>query len=435
MLSYTLLLLLLFVSLLFFHQFFNYLVYSRCMQDMEYQESLDYLYGLGLFSIKLGLSRVEGLLSKLGNPEKRLRCIHVAGTNGKGSVCTFISSVLVEEGYKVGVYTSPHLVNFSERIRINDSLIPAEDIIRIVKIMKPHITDHTFFEVVTVMAFYYFAEQKVDIAIIEVGLGGRLDATNVINPIVSVITNIGLEHTQHLGNTIEQISYEKAGIIKKGSLVVTGATGKALEVIKGRCEELGCILHGASTNKLEISMKPSYALKNASLALRVIKLLNEVCFSVSNASVEKGFLNAYWPGRFDEIKKCLIFDCAHNPAGVRVLVEELRAFGMKKINLVIGIMGDKDIKSMCAEFNGIVENVVVTKANNNRSADPKEVAKYFEDELLNTVIIPSIADALKYVENNFKGVTVVTGSIFVVGEAFSALGLEPFGSKIDKRRI
>src|SRR3989338_2287631 len=170
---------------------------------MDYKKVLEELYSLDVEKWTLGLERIESLLKKLGNPEKKLKCIHVAGTNGKGSVCAMISSILVDAGYKVGMYTSPHLKKFNERIRINDKLISDEDIINYYLKVKKCVKNQSFFEITTAMAFLYFAEKNVDFAVLEVGLGGRLDATNVVNPLVSVITNIGLEHTEYLGNTLE----------------------------------------------------------------------------------------------------------------------------------------------------------------------------------------------------------------------------------------
>jgi len=199
---------------------------------MEHKKILKYLYSLDSSKVKLGLKNIKALLKKLGNPEKRLKIIHVAGTNGKGSVCMMISSILQEAGYKVGVYTSPHLKKFNERIRINDRLITDKEILGYYLKIKPKITSQSFFEITTAMAFLYFYEKNVDFAVLEVGLGGRLDATNVANPLASVITNIGLEHTDILGNTIEKIAYEKACIIKRNVPIVTGAEGKALDTIK-----------------------------------------------------------------------------------------------------------------------------------------------------------------------------------------------------------
>ena len=199
---------------------------------MDYKKVLEELYSLDIKKWALGLERIESLLKKLGNPEKNLKCIHVAGTNGKGSVCAMLHSVLMDAGYKVGLYTSPHLKKFNERIRINNALISDKDIVKYYLKVKKQVTNQSFFEITTAMAFLYFRGKNIDFVVLEVGLGGRLDATNVVTPLVSIITNIGLEHTEFLGNTLEKIAYEKAGIIKKNIPTITAAEGIALATIK-----------------------------------------------------------------------------------------------------------------------------------------------------------------------------------------------------------
>ena len=210
---------------------------------MDYERILKYLYSLESSKIKLGLENIQALLQKINNPEKELRCIHVAGTNGKGSVCAMLSHILREAGYEVGLYTSPHLKKFNERIRINNKLISDKEIVDYFLKIKPHITNQSFFEITTAIAFLYFKEKHADFVVLETGLGGRLDATNVVVPLVSVITNVGLEHTELLGNTIEKIAFEKAGIIKNKVPVVAGAKGKALEAIKRIAKERNAPLY------------------------------------------------------------------------------------------------------------------------------------------------------------------------------------------------
>jgi len=199
---------------------------------MNYQESLKELYSRPEWKFRLGLVNMKVLLKKLGNPEQKLKCIHVAGTNGKGSVCAILNSILKEAGYLVGMYTSPHLKKFNERVRVNDKLILDGDVAKYYLKVKKHVTNQSFFEITTAMMFLYFADKKVDTAVIETGMGGRLDSTNLIKPMVSVITNIGLEHQKQLGNTLSKVASEKAGIIKEGIPTVTGAEGTALKTIK-----------------------------------------------------------------------------------------------------------------------------------------------------------------------------------------------------------
>ena len=244
---------------------------------MEYKKILKYLYGLETPEVKLGLDNIQLLLDKIGNPEKKLKCIHVAGTNGKGSVCAMLFYILKEAGFKVGLYTSPHLKKFNERIRINGNFITDREIVEYFLKVKPHITNQSFFEITTAMAFLYFCEKNVDYAVMEVGLGGRLDATNVATPIVSIITNIGLEHTELLGDTIEKIAFEKAGIIKKNIPVVTGAKGNALKVIKKISKSRNAQLFLAENFKdVEFNhLNGSFQQQNKNIALTAISVLKK----------------------------------------------------------------------------------------------------------------------------------------------------------------
>jgi dihydrofolate synthase/folylpolyglutamate synthase len=268
-----------------------------------------------------GLEGVKKFLSIIGNPEKRLKIIHVAGTNGKGSVCAMISSVLDEAGFKVGMFTSPHLIKVNERIRINDELISDENFKRIADFIyeteKKNNVSLTFFETLTVMAFIYFNEKKVDYAVMETGMGGRLDATNVSKPIISVITNIGLEHKDVLGNTIKEIANEKAGIIKPNTTVVTSTKGKALSVIENIAEKHNSKLVVAKKlSNIELRLKGEYQKENASTAFAVLKELG-----LNEDIILKGLKKAYWPGRFEFMDGNILLDCAHNPDGMKALVK------------------------------------------------------------------------------------------------------------------
>src|SRR3989338_1484718 len=217
---------------------------------MDYKQALEELYSIKEWKFRLGLKNMKMLLKKLNNPERKLKCIHVAGTNGKGSVCAMISSVLTDAGYKVGMYTSPHLKKFNERIRINNNFISDKEVAEYYLRVKKHATNQSFFEITTAMAFLYFFEKKVDFAVLEVGMGGRLDSTNVITPLVSVITNIGYEHTDKLGKTLGKIAYEKSGIIKENAPVVTGAQGIALETIKKIAKKKNSELYAVNNKKI-----------------------------------------------------------------------------------------------------------------------------------------------------------------------------------------
>ena len=392
----------------------------------DYKQALDYILGRERFGIRLGLKNISGLMKSLGNPHNSFKSVHVAGTNGKGSVCAFISSILQKAGYKVGLYTSPHLFDFKERIQVNGEEISEETVVRLLDKIKPFIKDHTFFEVITAIAFLYFSEQEVDIAIIEVGLGGRLDATNVITPLVSVITNISEEHTHYLGEKLDQIAFEKAGIIKSGIPVVSAAAGISLKVIQQVCSENNSELHIAKPRHLETSLKGDFQEENASVALKVIDLLEG--FKINDNAIKDGLHSAQWPGRMQFISKKLLLDCAHNPAGAAALAKELRKLSYNKIVLVLGIMGDKDIPSICKHLEQFADEIIVTKPKIDRAAEPEEISRHLAKS---HIIEPDVCKAIERANACCRnGLVVVAGSIYLIGEAFSCLGLKPFGENV-----
>ncbi len=400
---------------------------------MNYDEVIKYLYSLERAKgSKLGLGNINRLLKKTGNPEKKLRCVHVAGTNGKGSVCVMISAVLQEAGYKVGMYTSPHLKDFRDRFLVNNKKISEKDIIKYFLKVKSFITGQTFFEVITAMAFLYFKEQKVDFLVLEVGLGGRLDATNVVKPLVSVITNVDIEHTDFLGESIEKIAYEKGGVIKEEVPVVTGASGKALTVIKKISNKNNSKLFINKKYKkangefeinnyknLKLNLKGDFQLVNSSIAIAAIDVLNQYYkLDINKNNIKNGLKNVEWHGRFDFIRKNVLVDCAHNPSSFKVLIDELRriknCYG--KIILVIGILDDKDIKKMVKMIEPLTDKIIVTKAKTPRAEEPINIKKFIKKKIK---IIKNVKKAVKYAEKTAgKGdLVLVTGSCFVVGEA------------------
>ena len=385
---------------------------------MDYKKVLEELYGLDIKKWILGLDRMEALLEKLGHPEKRLRCIHVAGTNGKGSVCAMISSILKEAGYKAGMYTSPHLKRFNERIGINGKLIKDKDIVKYYLMAKRHVNGQSFFEITTAMAFLYFAEKKADFAVLEVGLGGRLDATNVVMPLVSVITNIGLEHTRFLGSTIEKIAYEKAGIIKKNIPAVTAAEGIALATIKKVSDERNSKLHIAPKEglKYRLGLKGEFQKQNASIAIKAIETLqNNYSLKISENSIKNGLLNAKWPGRFQFLEKNVLVDCAHNPHGFRVLSNELKNLNYKKLIVILGFSDDKDVGSISKIIAPMASKIILAKSSNERAAEPETIKKYFNKII---IVIKNPKKALNYAKKIAKkeDLILVAGSIFLVGE-------------------
>lgn len=367
--------------------------------------------------MKLGLKNIKELMISLKNPQDNFKSIHIAGTNGKGSVCSLISSILEKQGYNVGVYTSPHLVDFRERIKINGKQISKKDLIKTFKKIKPFIRDQTFFEVVTAIAFTYFQEKKVDFAIIEVGLGGRLDATNIIIPIVSVITNISLEHTEHLGDTIEKIAFEKSGIIKENIPLVTSNDCKGISVIKKICKSKKSKIYFSTTKKIKTSLKGEFQNENASIGLKVIDVLSKN-YKIKKKKIESGLMSAKWPGRFDFVSKNLIFDCAHNPKAALVLSKEIKNLNYDKIYLVLGIMKDKDIEGMCKSLESVADEIIICKPKIKRSAEPSDIKKFLNKKL---IVIKNVGKALSYAKKKAgkNDLVLLTGSIFTVGEGFS----------------
>jgi len=275
---------------------------------MNYKQAIAYIDSLEYIGTKLGLSRIRRLLKLIGNPEGKLRVIHVAGTNGKGSVSSMTASILKEAGYKAGLYTSPHFVHYRERFVINGRQISKNEFAKYVEKLKPLAkkTNVTLFEFITALAFLYYKDNAVDFLILETGLGGRLDATNVVKSVVAVITNISIEHTEHLGNSISTIAREKAGIIKQGSAVVTGARGSSLNVIRAVCKQRNAklILSKKSKTHYSLSLEGSFQEENANTVLTVIDLLkNHYNIIIPNKSIKAGLKNTLFPGRFEFVKK------------------------------------------------------------------------------------------------------------------------------------
>ena len=396
---------------------------------------MKYLYSLETSKIKLGLENIQNLLAKIGNPELELTCIHVAGTNGKGSVCAMLFYILKEAGYNVGLYTSPHLKKFNERIRVNEHFITDKEIVEYFLRIKPYITHQSFFEITTAMAFLYFKEHDVDFAILEVGLGGRLDATNVVMPLISVITNIGLEHTDILGNTIKKIAFEKAGIIKKNVPVVTGAKGRALEVIKEIAKERTVPLF--NVKKLDFVkffhhvkfdyLNGEFQKENAKIAVTAINVLKKFySLRIKFSHIRNGIKKTKWQGRFQFISKNVLVDCAHNPSGFKILKRELLIIKNKNnINefiFVIGVQNTKDVPSMLKKINSLISKIIFTKSKNEEAAEPQELLNICKKISLKrdffAKVINNPKKALSYAKKiaDKTDLIVVTGSIYMVGE-------------------
>ncbi len=424
------------------------------MNTDQYKECLDELFKLGRFGIKLELDTIFNILRLLNSPQKNYKIIHIAGTNGKGSIGTYISSILSEAGYKTGFYTSPHLIKFNERFSIDgvdvsdDEIVKAFQTVNNVDMGK---RKATFFEIATAMAFYLFSKKRVEFAVIETGMGGRFDATNIVNPEVSVISNLSIEHTDYLGNTIRDLAREKAGIIKTGKPVITGvAQPSGIEFIKQKAKENSSPLYifkkdftirktpksnnfsykGISHNLKDVTtpLKGDHQRDNTALALAALEILSgknkdtdRKIFTESN--VKKGLKNAKWPGRLDYVldKPSVIIDGAHNQHASKVLRSYLeKKFAGKKLTSVIGILDDKPYKSMLQNLTSISSRIIFTKAKTGRSIDPlilkKAAQKFSQAEL---IIMEDVGKACKFAINTSKDsdVVCIAGSLYVAGEA------------------
>jgi dihydrofolate synthase/folylpolyglutamate synthase len=440
---------------------------------MTYAEAVQFLYGLRLFGAKFGLENTFKLAALAGNPQEKLRFIHVAGTNGKGSTCAMLESIYRAAGLRTGLFTSPHLISFRERIQVNRQLISENEVVRLVEELQPLLAKFpaahhpTFFEVVTVMALKFFTEQQCDLVIWETGLGGRLDATNIVTPLASVITNIAFDHEQWLGDTLGKIAAEKAGIIKPGVLVVTSADEpEALAVIEkiARENDASLVKVGQASRlspfekeKSETGATPVLPLAgkhqktNAALALTTVEMLqNQI--PVSDEAIRSGLAGVNWPGRLQLIQRPdgqkILLDGAHNVAGAKVLREALSGWsssfslsgGAPKrelqhagpetgapITLILGVLQDKDWRHICGTLAPLAARIFTVPVSSERAADAHELAAACAtaNPSAKTVASASLSEALdKSADGTF---VVITGSLYLVGEALELLSLPPSG--------
>jgi len=389
---------------------------------MNYRQTVDYLESFQKAGIRLGLERITRLLSLLGDPQDTFKSIHIAGTNGKGSVAAMLSSILNQAGYRVGLYTSPHLVDYTERVRINEKDVSraefADAIAKVKKVIdelpEMHLTE---FEVLTAASFLLLAQEKVEIAVIEVGLGGRLDATNVIIPILSIITNIDYDHMDVLGDSISKIAREKAGIIKAGVPLVVGGS-KAWRVLYNICKDRGSKFIRSSGIKVKKAPLPGvHQVENTKIALASVKVLRGSGMNISDAQLNRGLRRTFWPGRLQIVGKnpLIILDGAHNPAGARTLREYLSTF-RKKITFIIGMQANKDVKNFIKIVRPLAKDFVVVKSTNPGAASKKIMA----DQIRHAGGKPIAAKDLKaavFAAKKRAGPICVTGSLYLVGDA------------------
>lgn len=422
---------------------------------MNYSAALAYLESLGTFGIQLGLKRIEALLAELGNPERRFRSIHVTGTNGKGSTTALLTSILHAAGIRTGMYISPHLVDYPERMTLNGQEISREEFAAMIgktrfaaeAIQVQGMESPTEFEVLTAAAFLWFAEKQVEMAVVEVGLGGLLDSTNVIAPEISVITNVTLEHTDRCGGTVAEIASHKAGIIKTGAPVVTGATGEALTVIEAvaarkhsACSvlnreffvsdvvigetEQSFLFSGPAEPPQRYRMRQlgRHQADNAALAIHVCQCLAENEPRLTAAAILSGVAEAHWPGRFEILPGAptVILDGAHNPDGVRTLRHTLEAvYPERAIVFLFGVLADKDHGEMARRLFHPSDRAIVVEPNSPRAASACEIADEISGYVAAVSVAADIASGLLQAKlwAGPQGIVCVAGSLYMIGDA------------------
>ncbi|NTW67506.1 MAG: bifunctional folylpolyglutamate synthase/dihydrofolate synthase [Nitrospirae bacterium] len=428
---------------------------------MSYQETIDYLFGLQKHGIKFGLSNSIQLMGLMGDPQRRFPSVHIAGTNGKGSTAAFLACMLRAAGYRVGLYTSPHLVSFTERIRINGVPVTEERVVGLAERVRARYENvrsaeggpltPTFFEVTTAMAFTCFAEERVDIAVVEAGMGGRLDSTNVIAPLVSVITNIDLEHTEYLGTTVGLIASEKAGIIKPGVPVVTGAVQpEVLAVIEQQARLAGSPVFRmpqdfgaeqvatdreqefdyrgifARLPRLRIVMLGRHQVGNACMALAAAECIGKAGMKIPETALRAGLADAVWEGRLERVaqRPDIYLDGAHNPASAQVLADALRDLkrSYRRMVLVVGILKDKDYRGILDRLVPLADRVVVTRPHYSRALDTASLAAEISTLHGDVASTECVAEAIDLArrETARDDLIIITGSLYTVGDARAA---------------
>lgn len=422
---------------------------------MTYGEILAHIYGLRRFGIRPGLERIATLLQRLGNPQERLRVVHVAGTNGKGSTAAFLASILAEGGYRAGLFTSPHLTRFTERFRINGREIAEETAARVArKVLENALEGTTFFEVVTAMALYYFAEEGVDAVVLEAGMGGGSDATSAATGVLTVITPVALDHCEWLGDTIPAIAREKAGLIRAGRpVVLSRQPAEALDVFIERSEAMGAPLvrfgndfdatweHtslvyegiSAQLGGLRPGIGGRYQAANAATALAAAEVLADSGFILKAAALRAGIEAARWPGRMELFSGTprVLLDGAHNPAGARALAESLADYPRRHLVVVAGVMEDKDAVGILAPVLPLAHEVVTVTPAVERGLEAGRLAALCREWGIDAVAGGTVADGLALARQRVgeQDLVLVCGSLFTVGEARAALlslRYEPF---------
>jgi dihydrofolate synthase/folylpolyglutamate synthase len=409
----------------------------------SYKEALTWLYGLQRFGIKLGLENIRRLLDKccsgvcVKRPAlaaaggSRPKVIHVAGTNGKGSVCAIIDSICRAQGYRTGLFTSPHLVTFRERIRVNGEMISEDAVVDGLTTIRSLVVDWdphpTFFEVTTALALKYFSQAKIDVAILETGLGGRLDATNAVQSDVSVITPIDLDHEKWLGNTLAEIAGEKAGIIKPGVPVIWAPQKSEVEkIIRTRAADCEAPLQfvNEAYNRSPSALRGQHQKQNAAVAIDAIEAAN---IHIAEKAIVRGLAAVEWPARFQNWDERTVIDGAHNPAAARMLAETWREiFSDQHATLMLAVLSDKNLQGICEALAPITDSVILPRIRSERAAAPEQLAKVVSNIIpaLPSSIAPSIAEALDLARAKPNPI-LITGSLHFAGEVLAYLRGEP----------
>jgi dihydrofolate synthase/folylpolyglutamate synthase len=427
------------------------------VDQTRYNESIDYLFGLQHHGIKLGLDNILRILELLGNPHGSFRAIHIAGTNGKGSTSSFMASILQKAGYRVGLFTSPHLVSFTERILVNGNKIDESEVVKLTSEIRDLIKGDrdlspTFFEFVTAMAFRHFKNMDVEWAVVETGMGGRLDSTNVLAPDVTVITPIGMDHMEFLGDTLKDIAHEKAGIIKSGIPVVIGhQTSEAEKVIDDISAEMHAHVYrygidfdsgiresGVSETRFDytsvrriediyIPLCGEFQAENASIAVKALELINDK--RINESSVKEGLSSTRWEGRCELFnwKYPILFDGAHNTDAALTLNKTLRDIHLKEfknIIFLIASMGDKDIEGFLSLLLPIGRLTVFTTLNFERAAKAAELKSIADTMGYSSIITNTMTEALDITGSHYRkgDLVIITGSFYTVGDAKRSIG-------------
>ncbi len=391
----------------------------------SYKEALAWLYSIQRFGIKLGLENIQRLIAALHLDLSGEKIIHVAGTNGKGSVCAMIDAICRAAGYRTGLFTSPHLITFRERIKVNGEMISescvAQNLIAIRDLVVDWEPHPTFFEIATALALRYFSDAKIDILILETGLGGRLDATNAVQSNVSVITPIDLDHQQWLGDSIEKIAAEKAGIIKPRIPVVSAPQlPEAERIIRERAKACEAPLQFVTESHERVALAGAHQKQNAALAIAALRAGK---IDINEAAISRGLELVEWPARFQRWDERTIIDGAHNPSGAKILAQTWREiFGDKRATLILAVLADKDANDICRALAPITQRMLLPQIRTERALAPQLLEKTFREVApeISMSILPSIAAALDEARK-YPAPILITGSLHFAGEALATL--------------